>query len=250
MYQELVHIYGPFSIQSFGVMIALGLIIFVWLAGRHPLRTNYMSFDSFMDLIIVGIMSGIIGGRLLYCFTEWGSLNHWYDVFSVWEGGLSLLGTVIACGITLPLYLHYKTIPVLPTLDLVGLYAPLLQGISRIGCFLAGCCYGKPMINNFLCLQFHPTQLYSAALLITIFFILRYFYKTKVVHQGQPFALYLMLTSSERFFVDFFRGDREFIVNEFLSVLSLHQWISLLLFGIGVIVYIKSMQNSIYSRRI
>lgn len=249
MYSELVHIYGPFSIHSFGVMIALGLLLFVWLAGKHPLRIQTMSLDQFMDLITIGILCGVIGGRLLYVFVEWHSLAHWYDVFAVWQGGFSLLGTVIACGLIVPVYLCTKGIALLPTLDLIGIHAPLLQGVSRIGCFFAGCCYGRPLAGVSL-LSCHPTQLYSACTLIAIFFVLRFLYGTGRMRQGQLFGLYLVLISGERFFVDFFRADQEFLSYGSLSLFSLHQWISILLCSIGIIICAIATKNSVYSRNL
>lgn len=249
MYSELVHIYGPFSIHSFGVMIALGLLLFVWVAGKHSLRIHTMSLDQFMDLITIGILSGVIGGRLLYVLVEWHSLAHWYDIFAVWQGGFSLLGTVITCGLVVPVYLRIKGIALWPTLDLIGVHAPLLQGISRIGCFFAGCCYGRPLAGVPL-LSCHPTQLYSACMLIAIFFVLRLLYRTGKMRQGQLFGLYLVLMSSERFFVDFFRADQEFLSYASLSFFSLHQLISILLGSIGIIICATATKNSLYSRNL
>ncbi len=233
MYPEILHLYGPFSIHSYGLMIALGVIAFVWTANRHPLRKKYMSSDALMDLVIMGTFWAVVGGRLLYVLTQWHTLDNWYDLFNVWQGGLSLLGSVLACGIFAPFYLWRHHIPVLPCLDLIGINAPLLQSISRIGCFLAGCCYGRAFPTCWLAT--HPTQLYSAALLLMIFVALRWVYNTKNMHQGQLFALYLMMSNAERFCVDFFRGDQEFYSHPLLSAISIHQWIALLLLCLGLI---------------
>lgn len=246
MYPEILHLYGPFSIHSYGLMIALGVIVFVWCANRHPLRKKYMSSDALMDLVIMGTGAAVVGGRLLYVITQWHTFDHWYEIFNVWQGGLSLLGSVLACGIFAPTYLWYKSIPVLPCLDLIGIHAPLLQGISRIGCFLAGCCYGKA--TDLTCLPIHPTQLYSACILIMIFFFLRWVFKTQSVHQGQLFALYLMMSNAERFCVDFLRGDQEFYAHTLLSLISIHQWIALTFFSIGLVGFIVASTTRAYSR--
>lgn len=246
MYPEILHLYGPFSIQSYGLMIAIGLVLATWCADRHPLRKRYMSSDEFINLIILGACGALFGGRLLYILTQWHTLDHWYEIFFIWLGGLSLLGSVLCCGIAIPLYLWYTKIPILPCLDLIGIHAPLLQSISRIGCFLAGCCYGK-MVQSSWCML-HPTQLYSAFILLIIFFLLRWMFQTKSMHQGQLFALYLMMTNAERFFVDFFRGDQEFYTMTFWSLLSIHQWISLIFFSIGLLSFMIAMSTRTYSR--
>ncbi|MBS1986701.1 prolipoprotein diacylglyceryl transferase [Candidatus Dependentiae bacterium] len=246
MYPEILHLYGPFSIHSYGLMIALGVITFVWTANRHPLRKKYMSSDALMDLVIMGTFWAVAGGRLLYVLTQWHTLDNWSDLFNVWQGGLSLLGSVLACGIFAPLYLWRHHIPVLPCLDLIGINAPLLQSISRIGCFLAGCCYGRAFHSGWL--DAHPTQLYSAALLLMIFFTLRWVYNTKNMHQGQFFALYLIMSNAERFCVDFFRGDQEFYSHSLLGAISIHQWIALTLLCLGLIGFGMARRTTRYGR--
>lgn len=246
MCPEIMHLYGPFYIHSYGLMIALGVMLFVWCANRHPLRKKYMPSDTLIDLVVLGTVCAVVGGRLLYVLTQWHTLDHWYGIFNVWQGGLSLLGSVLACGIFAPIYLWYQNIPILPCLDLIGIHAPLLQGVSRIGCFLAGCCYGKVIDNGWL--STHPTQLYSAFMLIMIFFTLRWIFATSRMHQGQLFALYLMLSNAERFCVDFFRGDQEFYIYAFLGTISLHQWIALALFCVGLAGFVLAMHTRAYSR--
>lgn len=260
MYREIVHIYGPFSIHSFGVMIVTGLFAFLWRAQKHPLRIRYMSADALLDIVIFGICCGIIGGRLLYVLTEWHTFTHWTEALALWEGGFSLLGSVAACALCLPFYLRHLKVPVLPCLDLVGIHAPLLQSISRIGCFLAGCCYGTAttvawgvtyMLDSNAptnCTSVHPTQLYSAGALLCIFFILNWLYRTYPLQPGQLFGLYLMLTNIERFSVDFFRGDREFYESTTLALFSAHQWLALGLCAIGCMLFFAIRWSSAHSR--
>jgi len=244
MRRELIHLYGPFSIHSFGLMIALGLIVFLWLAQQHPLRKKYMSAETFVQALCVGIFTGIAGGRMLYVINEWHTFESFWEIFALWEGGLSIMGCILAILMVMPLYLHIKKIPVMPLLDLAALHAPLLQGISRLGCFLAGCCYGTmtdvpwgitytdPQSLAPLCLKLHPSQLYSSAILVLIFLFLYFVAQHIFKKQGQLVCLYLMLVSSERLVVDFARGDRTFFAQgTFFGIdrmlLSVHQWIAL-----------------------
>lgn len=243
MTRELFHIYGPFSIQSFGLAIAIGLLVFSYLFLHDARRKKIISVDNFLNVLFYGICIGVAGGRVLALFAG-DPIEKITDVFAVWQGGLSLLGGVLALLICVPWYLHYLKVPLLPFIDLVALYAPLLQSISRLGCFMAGCCFGHQCdlpwaitytdAHSFapLLVALHPTQLYSALLLLGLFLFLYYVGQYYVRRKGQLFALYIGGLGIERFCVDFLRADREFSV---LPYFSLHQWISLLLI-VGALV--------------
>jgi len=223
MYRELVHIWGPFSINTFGLFIAIGLIIFSWLVLRDPRRKPLVTTEQFLNIFTVGFIAAIAGGRLLYCITAWQTLNSFADIFAIWSGGFSVLGALLGILAVIPWYLQTKNIPILPFLDLVATYIPLAQSIARWGCFFAGCCYGLPTSSPFgmVCpeplderlhgLTLHPTQLYSSVLLLAIFVLLYFFIRPRVTKPGQLTCAYLMLMSMERFMVDFWRADREFI---------------------------------------
>jgi len=258
MSRELVHIYGPLSINSYGFMIAIGLIVFLWLANKHPLRKQTMSADAFTDVVLIGVLTATVAGRLLYIATEWHTIKHWTEIFNVWEGGFSLLGSTIGIMLFMPLYLAYRQLPILLCLDIIGLHAPLLIGISRIGCFLAGCCYGASttvpwatMYTNSdslapLHIPIHPSQLYSTGILIGAFFFLRYIYQRVSLLPGQAFMLCLMCIGIERFFIDFFRGDQEFFTQPALAVLSIHQWLALGIIATACVAYSILMRPYAY----
>jgi len=241
MSRELLHIYGPFSIQSFGLIIAIGLLLFTWLIQRHPKRKNLLSDEQFSAIILLGIISGIIGGRLLYIAQMYHKMPSIWSGLRIWEGGFSILGTLIAIPIALTIYLKKKNIPALPFFDIIALYSGLFQAISRIGCFFAGCCYGLATnlpwgITYTDCLSLaptgisiHPTQLYSSIFLFCIFLFMRFFAAKKFKKPGQLITLYLALASLERFTVAFWRADREYLSGIVLNLLSIHQWLALLL---------------------
>ena len=246
MYPIIFHIYGPLAINSYGVAIVIGLVIFLWLATKNPLRARLMSEDIFHNFIMYGILVAIIGGRILHVISERSEYGSWLDMINILDGGFSILGTVIALIIYIGIFLNVHKIPVLRTFDLIAEYAPILQGFGRIGCFLAGCCYGapticfwgitytNPLVGAPLGIKIHPTQLYSAAVFFIIFFILQYLQRY-LNKPGQLFSVYLILLSLERFTIDFWRDDR-IIVNS--HVLSLHQWIALGIIIVGCISFI------------
>ena len=240
MHSELLRIYGPISIQWYGLMIFIGLIVFIYACLQDSRRKKLISAGLLFDCINVGILSAIIGARILFLYTNRGSIKSLYDYIAIWDGGLSSLGGLIGVLVVVPLYMKSKNIKILPLLDIAAVYAPLLQSIARIGCLLAGCCYGCPA-NVFWAIRcsecgvgiyVHPTQLYSSLMLFSIFMVMKFIGVKICTKPGQLMVLYLILESVERFVVDFWRGDREFVANTgFWSILSLHQFIAL---GIGV----------------
>lgn len=242
---EIMHLYGPFGIQSYGMFIALGIIIGI-IAGRYNKRFTQLHLEnSYLDIIMVSIIAGCIGGRLLEIISEPLLYSHWYDWFALWEGGFSILGTIISIIIVVPFYLKKINVPIMPLFDLVSIYAPLCQSIARLGCFAAGCCYG--VATNNICsvtytnphtlaaygIAIHPTQLYSSAILFGIFLFMYFIAQHHSKKNGEIFAIYLTLAASERFFVDFWRADRIMITH----YLSFHQLVALGIILVMVIFY-------------
>jgi phosphatidylglycerol:prolipoprotein diacylglycerol transferase len=214
-------------------MIFIGLLIFLYAYLKDPRRKSLITTEQVFDCITVGILAAIIGGRLLFLFTNWSEINSFYDCISIWDGGLSILGAIIGVLLIVPLYMKAKHFKVLELLDIGAVYIPMLQSISRIGCFMAGCCYG---CQASICwavpheqILVHPTQLYSSIILFIVF-IMMLLARPLLKNPGQLVLLYLILESGERFIVDFWRGDREFIASSgFLGILSVHQFIALVI---------------------
>lgn len=257
MLPYLFHIYGPFYANCYGLAICLGILIFTYLVDHDPRRAKIISSTQLQNLILWGTVVGVVGGRIL-----WAASNlpmSWYDLIEIWEGGLSVLGAVIAILLFATVYLKQKKIPVLPLLDLVAIYAPLLQAISRIGCLMAGCCYGwptnlfwgvtythpdsavPPALRN---VSLHPTQLYSALILLVIFLLMHNLISKYFKKPGQLIAIYLMLSAFERFLVDFWRADQEIINLPILQNLGLQQLIALIIFSGALVLFVKQSKKS------
>lgn len=253
MYPKLLHLYGPFFINSYGTMIAIALAIFTWLVNKDPRRAKLISSEQFYWMTILGIVSGILGGRLLYFILD-ANLSL-IDFFSLWHGGFAVLGSLIGVLSVAPWYLRKHNIPLLPFLDLIALYAPLLQSISRIGCFLAGCCYGKPSnvwwavtYTNQACtaplhIALHPSQLYSAFLLFLLFCFLYFFLQKKLHKSGLIVCSYIFFMATERFITDFFRWDQSSTIHSLVSSYQLVA-LGLMIFAAFFFVKIVSIKQS------
>lgn len=249
MRRVLLHLFGPFSIYSYGVAIAIGLLLVNFLIQRHPRFKKLKLNDTFANILMVATLSGLVGGKLLYLLTESSEPFSLIELFSFWEGGFSILGTIIGIFGALTCYVRFLGVPVIACLDLLALYTPLLQSISRLGCFFAGCCHGisctLPWAIKYTDAQssaplhifIHPTQLYSSLLLFIIFLFMNYFLQKKLTKSGQLTAVYLMLISAQRFIVDFWRADRFFYSSLLPFKLSFYQLISLSIFIIASVSF-------------
>ncbi|MGB8467920.1 MAG: prolipoprotein diacylglyceryl transferase family protein [Candidatus Babeliales bacterium] len=239
---ELLHIWGPIAIHSYGLFIACATLLYWRLIIHDERRKQLFDENVFSSLIITGIVSAFIGGRVVYALTSHGQIESFLDLLLPWYGGFSILGSVIATVSTIAFYLWSRAIPVLPTADILALYMPLLQAVARIGCLTAGCCGGTALMQArdlwLYSVHTHPTQLYSAGALLLLFACLYAMAHKRWHAQGTIFAAYVIGVGLERFIVDFFRADRTCTP---MSWLSVQQCIALLVIssGLGIYWYVR-----------
>lgn len=235
MYPTIIYLFGLIPIQSYGLMIALGLMLYIWLLKRDPRTHTLMTMDQLFNGIIIAIIAALAGARILYILLNNNEFQTFTELINIWQGGLCILGSVIALLIVLPCYMRYNAIKILPTLDLAAYYAPIFQAIARLGCFLGGCCYGIKTSSFFgiyytpALATIHPTQLYSSIAHLLLFLMLYCARKTSL-KEGSLVGLYLIGESIERFLTDFLRAERTFFAPH--DLLSINQWLCLGIIGI------------------
>lgn len=218
MSRILVSMCDPINIYSYGLCISLAIIVVHWFIQRHEQFKKLNLEDYFTTIVLLCFFGAVIGGRILF-YLESDVIVPIGDFLAFWDGGFSILGSIIGVCALLPLYLMKNDIPLLPFFDLAALHAPLLQSLSRFGCFFAGCCYGKETAAWWgvtysdveslapLHITLHPAQLYSALALLFIFSV-QYFILQKIFKKsGQMLAFYLIAIGFERFVLEYFRGD-------------------------------------------
>lgn len=228
---------GPLTIYSYGLMLAVAVIVCSQLLRREAGRQG-ISSEIIYDLVFWTVMAGIVGARLFFIFLNLDFfLSDPKEIFMLHHGGLAYQGGLILGALAAIGYLRWKKLNVWPMADLVSPYVILGQAIGRIGCFLNGCCYGRPVewgiyfpVHHE---RLHPSQLYDTVLLLIAFWALKKLRREKL-SSGQVFAWSLMLAGTERFLVEFFRGDHPFI---WLN-LSVFQWMSLAIMATGAVVYV------------
>jgi phosphatidylglycerol:prolipoprotein diacylglycerol transferase len=241
MRRVLLPLYGPFAIHSYGLAIAIGLFITIYLVRQHPWFKELKLDDRFTEIILLCMISALVGGRLFFVLTEPEHIRSMSDVWAFWEGGLSLLGGILGILAVLPLYLYRAGIPILRFFDLIALHAPFLQSIARVGCFFAGCCYGRVTEYSWgvvytdelssapLNQCIHPAQLYSAFSLLVIFIVLYFFLQKIFTRPGEILCSYLVLIGAERFVTDFWRADQAFFPFDPYHLFSTNQIIALMI---------------------
>lgn len=238
---KIFHLFGPFAINAYGLFIALGVSIGIFLTQKDRILKRYISIDQLHSLTLYIILFGILGGRFLSVIENGIPFG---EFFYFWQPGYSILGSIIGATVAAGTYLGYHQLKVINILDRIAIYIPLVQSIARIGCFFAGCCYGvkttlfwavrytDPESLAPLHEYFHPTQLYSSVLLFCLFLILFQF-KNYFKKSGELLGLYFMGVSLERFFVDFLRADHKLVI----SCCSSTQLIAIGIFCMGLFTF-------------
>ncbi|MFA5093990.1 MAG: prolipoprotein diacylglyceryl transferase [Candidatus Omnitrophota bacterium] len=234
MYPVLFEI-GPFKVFSYGVALATAFLLASYLARKKSISAG-MDGDKILDLSVLLIISGIAGGRILFVLLNLKEyLIRPADIFKLWEGGLVWYGGLILAVICAIVFLKINKMPVLKTCDLIAPFVALGQAIGRIGCFLNGCCYGKPtdlpigVTFPGMEVKVIPTQLIESAAMFALFLVLR----GRKPSNGRTMLLYLLGYSVFRFLIEFFRGDNPV----FLAGLTVSQVISMLIFIISAIAW-------------
>lgn len=242
-------------------MILLGILI-ASLCAKKYIESKHLDKSKILNLITNASFVGILGGRALHVLSDLEGYTNILDIFRIWQGGLSILGTMISVTIYAIWYCYKNGLPLLEILDMAGIYAPLVHAIARIGCFCAGCCYGAscnlpwaitythPLSSAPLNQALHPSQIYSSLIYLVIFFIINRLSKNRYLYPGQLFLTYFIASAFERLTVDFFRNDR--IFNSFTSLitnnyLSFHQILSIFIIILSIIflIIVPTLENII-----
>lgn len=249
---------GPLTLHTYGLLIALGFLAGYTVArGRFQERTIPLSLLE--QLVVYVMLAGLLGARSLYFLLNEPAalLESPLEFFKVWEGGLVFYGGLGAGVLTVFIFSRMKEIRFLLLSDALVPSLLLAQAIGRLGCFSAGCCYGKST-SSFLGVLFsdpeslgprffsvHPVQLYESLAVFLLFFgAMRLNNRTPATAGGLNIGLltafYLMTYSLVRFLMEFFRGDNR---GAMLQGLSPGQIISLVLMVAGVGLWFHVRKN-------
>ena len=215
---------GPFHLNGYGAMIALGGILSFWFLHGRMAKVGLKSDDDFWILVNVILLSGFGGGRILFLleYTRPFSRDFWENLISL-SHGFSVLGGFVSVPLALWLFARWRKISFLRLFDTVCVMAPLAHVFGRFGCLLAGCCHGRPtdepwgivfrdprsqVPSVWLGAPLHPTQLYeafgNAVIAAGLYRLLK---RTESGRPGLVAAAYFASYGVLRFFEEFYRGD-------------------------------------------
>lgn len=244
MYNDLFSI-GPLTVHSYGLLISIGLLIALWLCCKRAKKRG-LNPDYCYGIVFCSAIFGFASSKLLFIIVEWK--NFLANPLEM----LSTSGFVVFGGITggiLANFIYLKLIKktdFVAYIDLVMPAVALAQGIGRVGCFMAGCCYGRATDawygiafkhslyapNN---VKLIPTQLIMAVGDVLLFLILVLLEK-KFTKKGFIIGMYLVLYSAGRFMIEYLRNDFRGSVGS----LSTSQFYGIITMLIGVVVIILS----------
>ncbi len=245
--------FGSFSLYTYGLFLALGFMAAVWFSKRNA-RFYDIKPDDISDLFFVVLVCGLLGSRLLYVLINFEDFqSNLLDIVKLWKGGLVFFGGFIGGVAGSVVMIRIKKLSFFKTADSISPGVALGHAIGRLGCFFAGCCYGRqcdlPFAVKFthpdslapLHMFLHPTQIYMAASNLALFFILVWIQKHKRFH-GMVFLSYVMIYSVFRFIIEFFRGD--FRGDFFFDFFSMSQGIGIVVFFIALAMTVKLARSS------
>jgi phosphatidylglycerol:prolipoprotein diacylglycerol transferase len=223
VFPELFHV-GRFFLPTYGLLVALGVLIGLWISVRNSAKQG-INPDHAWNLGILVVLCGIVGAKILYIINDWSTYAaHPSEIFSLstLQAGGVFSGGLIGALIAAVWYVRRHNMPPLATCDAFAPGLALGHAIGRVGCFAAGCCFGKPTshfwgvtftselarerVGTPLYHALEPTQLFESAVELANFFILMWMLKRKKF-DGQVFGAYLFLYGVARYFLEFLRDD-------------------------------------------
>ncbi len=221
MLPKLIQI-GSFYLPTYGLLVALAFLTALWMAGKLGALQG-LSRDAIMNLGIYCALAGIVGAKLFMIVLDPYYRKNPAQIFTlstlqsagIWYGGF-IVALVFAY-----FYMRSQGLPFLKTSDVFAPGLAIGHAIGRLGCFAAGCCYGKPTNLPWavtytnpdangapLNTPLHPTQIYEALIESCICVVLYQLAKRRH-HSGAIIALYLILSGIARFLVEFVRAHDE-----------------------------------------
>lgn len=245
MYNDLITI-GSFTIHTYGVMIAIGIIA-AYFTAEYRAKKNGLNSDRIFWFVIWCLIFGFAGSKILYWITILPSIAADPSIMLRTLGdGWVIYGGIIGGVIGAVLFCRRHKLQTLKYFDIAIASVSLAQGFGRIGCFFAGCCYGVETDSAFSIVFTHssfapngvaliPTQLISSALDFLLFVVLVLLYKRKKHVPGQCMAAYLICYSAGRFVLEFSRGD---LIRGSVGAISTSQFISIFTLIVGIVLLV------------
>jgi phosphatidylglycerol---prolipoprotein diacylglyceryl transferase len=256
MYPEIFHLS---FLHTYGVLVALAFLAGLSMS-THLARQAQLPTEAVFNLGFYSALAAMLGAKVMMILVDLPYYSeHPGEIFSLGtlQAGGVFYGGLIAALIVAAWYLHKTRLPGLATADVFAPGIALGHAIGRLGCFSAGCCYGvachlpwavtfsdpqSQVPRELLNVPLHPTQLYESFAEFIIFGLL--YWRIRKPHAtGAIISLYLMLYSTARFIVEFFRFHEQ--GNLWGGPLDTSQWLSILLFAVGASYFVVNARRRV-----
>jgi phosphatidylglycerol---prolipoprotein diacylglyceryl transferase len=251
--------FGPITIYTYGVLVATGVLLGLWYARRQAPRAG-LGRDTIWNLGIYMVVAALVAAKVWLVLSDWeyymANPGAILSAATLQSGG-TFYGGMLGGALAIVLYAYFYDLPALSVSDTFAAAIPLGHAIGRLGCFAAGCCYGKPttlpwgvtftsevaerLAGTPLGVPLHPTQLYEAAAEFLNFLLLVWL-GARQRFTGQMIGAYFILYGIERGTIELFRGDpgRTLL---FHGELSLMQVVSLGLVLTGALLWWRGLRR-------
>jgi phosphatidylglycerol:prolipoprotein diacylglycerol transferase len=223
VFPRLFEFHG-FSFPSYGFLVSLGVIVGLLVVFKVA-RQQGLNPDQMWNLGALVVLAGLLGAKVMLVLVDWGYyMRHPAEIFSlsVLQSGGVFSGGLVAAIAAAFWYVRRHQLPFLRTCDTFAPGVAIAHAFGRVGCFAAGCCYGKPTsepwgvtftsplaqqwVGTPLGVKLHPTELYEMVVEAINFVILFWLVRRKKF-EGQVIGLYMILYGAARYFIEFYRGD-------------------------------------------
>ncbi len=240
MHNEILKI-GSLTITGYGLMIAIGLLCAIFLADYRAKKKG-LNDDAVWTIAMLAASIGFLGAKILFVIVEFDTFLE-NPIAVLGSQGFVVYGGIIAGALTGYIYTKVKKIDFLTYLDLVMPSVSVAQGFGRIGCFLAGCCYGRETTTALgvifpegslapAGISLLPTQIFSSVGNFVIAGVLIWYSRKNKV-KGNVGAMYMVLYGIGRFAIEILRNDSRGSVGQ----LSTSQFISIFIVLGGIILF-------------
>jgi len=239
---------GGFTVYSYGVLLAAAYLLGLQFALVRA-RARGLDSQRVMDLGIWIIISALAGAKLLLLIVDFKQFTQSpRALLDLLRSGGVFYGGLIAAVLVALLYLRRHKLPLWTTTDVFAPGIALGHSVGRLGCLMAGCCFGRPASvpwaitftnpaaaaqGTTLGVPLHPTQLYEAGAEALILVFLLAFERRGRGFPGRTFWTYMLLYGVSRFIIEFYRGDSRGVV---LGVLSTSQFVSVILVPLSIVM--------------
>src|SRR5688500_9904883 len=240
---------GPVTIYSYGVLLASAYLLGLWLAVKRA-KAAGIDPTRIMDLLIWVIIAALVGAKALLFIVDFNHFtSSWQEFSSLLRSGGVFYGGLIAAIVVCIWQLRKHRLPLWSSGDLFAPGIALGYMVGRLGCLMAGCCYGKPTavawaitftdpaanlnVGTPLNVPLHPTQIYESLAGLLILGVLLFVERRGRAFPGRTFWLFVLLYSVFRFVIEFYRGDDRGLV---FDAVSTSQFISIVLAPLSIVM--------------